>query len=307
MINKRVFNYIEFLNESEITSEGIEMGSYTRLRNNGIKISVKKFNEESEEDNLPGLDILIEGDLCELSYFNEDGIRNIEIPTNSIEIPDDLDKPEEITILKNSKWASDEDNIYALYEFIEDYLTEYYNKKTIKEKDPKKYCINETEILLSECGNIENINELNKFENNLHSFIGEDERYYKFKRNDKGPISSVEIYEKLGSKNPQLKLTLGKINECKIKMLSETYTISKKPLAEFKENFIFNALMKSKTLGDNSEVENSLKELLKEELKEKKNSPSDRIINENIKFLSEILIPFSSPRDIESYIRDNTI
>lgn len=305
MIDNKIFNYIEFLNESEMPIGGVVMGSYTRLKNNGIKISTKKFNEDSEEDNLPGIGISVIDDLCELSYFSGENFRNIEIPTNSIEFPDTRETPDEISILKDSKWASNEDNIYALYEFIEDYLSEYYGEKLNSSKNPEIKAINETEILLNEFGNMENIKELHKFENTIHSFIGEDERYYKFKRKDKGPISSIEIYKKIGDRMPQLDLTMGKINECRIRLLKEIYTISKKPLGQFKENFIFSSLMTHGKLKKNPETETKLKELLKEELKFKNLNAKDKTINNNIKFIAENLISFSNPRDVEAYIREN--
>jgi len=306
MIDNKVIKYEDFLKESNDTTSEIIIGSYKKLKGNKIGFVSKKFNEDSEEDNFPGMTIVVEDKICSISYGKGDSIKNIEIPQNSINFPGSMENPEEVNILNDSKWARDEKNMDSLYEFLEGYLNEYYKEKLNHNKDPKSICIEETQILMEEFGNMEVISELDKFESDLHSFTGNDERYYKFKRKDKGPIASIEIYEKRGSKDPQVSLYLGKVNSCRIKIENENYEISGDSFSEIKKNFIFSSLISSPTIKDSPESENSLKDLLKSELELKRKSQEDRTTGGNIDFLKEVLKSHLDIKEIESFIRDNT-
>lgn len=307
MIDKRFLNFYGFLNESKNPAEGVVMGSYTRLPGQHIKISALKFNEDSLEPNLPGINIDVKDKICLLSYGDGEDMKNTEVPTNSIEFPGERENPEEIKIISDSKWAVTGDNLDLLYEFIEDYLTSYYNAKNKVDSNDIRNSIDSIEILISELGGSQKIEELEKSDKLKQTFIGSDERFYKFKRKDSAPISSVEIYEMRGAKDPQISIKFGKSNECSINMFNESYKISRGSISELKSNKLLEMLMSNPKIKESSDTEDLLKSLLKDELELKGKYGKDPIGEGNISFLSEALKSFCDVKEVESFIRENTL
>jgi len=300
----KILEFKNFLFESSGHTKDMTIGSYTRTQNGGISITPVKFNEDIE-NTLPVIDIEIDvSEDCLFSYGVEDDKKSLSLPGSTIKFPGEKTEGEPISIIMDSNWMNKDGNSDLLYEFIEGYLSEYYNKKTATSIIPEKLAEADINLLMEEFGNF-NTPENFKFSEKKITFSDDHERFYKFKRTDRAPISSVEIYEKQGANHPYIKLNIGKLYACEIRNNSDKYKINRDTISSLKEDPIFSKFI---NLGvTNKDYETKVKDLVKSELELKKDSPDNLTIESNISFLCEELKEFCSEKEIDKLIRSNSL
>lgn len=305
----KVLRYKKFLFESNKSEDFLKLGSYSRISEEVINISPLRFNEDTDLDNaLPGIEININNEDCLLSYKAGDEDRSISLPKSTIKFPGEQSDSENISIITDSRWMANDKNSDLLYEFLEDYLSEYCEAE-IKARTPKNELVeSEVSTLMEELGCKSASNKVfDVIEDKKITFSDEDNRFYKFKRKDKGPISSVEIYEAKGTNHPYVRLKFGKIHECNISSGINSYTINSNTISELLENPIFSRFIdKGKPNDKDGEYQDNLIDLLKKEIKNKKNY-QEEVTESNISFLVEELEFFMERKEIDKIIRLNSI
>lgn len=301
MINRFTLKHDEFINESNRLgiNNNLKMGSLIRMQGNIIKIIPAKF-DESKKIQTTELNVISEDKLFKISFGNKE----IKIPKNAF-YHSEIDPPEELILLQDSKWLSNEKNENEFYDFLDEYLSKIYTKD--KEND-QNHLINNIKFILDELNIIIDFKNLQNKENRIISFKDENNRYYKIKNNQKNIIKSIDIFNKRGDKKPIVNILFGWDYKCKIYWEDEIYFFTEDKINNLKNNNIF-SFFTSKKRKLNEKEEEKIKLLLLNEIKQnniKRYSKNPNHLKNNIEFLNKFLSFFSGMDNIKNYIKKIT-